>query len=352
MDRQIGSFALGLRRIGFSGQIVGVADKATINACWKLGMISDGSEHLPEMLPGANLIMLSSVASHVEGMLPKVLEHVDEGAVISEMTRVKGDINRVIGDSGRADLHYVGFRLLGEDAVAGDYTKADRFFFEGKTVILTPRDKRDLEAFSHLQDLIRKMGATVVAMSPQAHDRLLAQIHHVPKAAVLAVLQRLFSESDHIAFTPELLGDWLAGETRDIVQSREMGWVEEIEANQELVLEGIDEFISRLQAIKNNIINGKLSAEVDTLIEKAPESLKAEVSVEGFDVVLAAGPDPKNLERVSELLAKARIKIGNLSRMEHAEPGTYRLALHSSEDNEAAVRLLRGAGFEVVNLSE
>ncbi len=350
-DRQVGSFALGLKRTGFTGPIVGVADDQTINKCWKLGMINDGFQKLDDALPGANLIMLSSVSSHVEGMLPKVLEWADDNAVISEMTRVKGDVNRVFEESGRDDIHYVGFRLIGDVVDGGDYTKSDKFFFENKSIILTPRDKRDLNAFSMLQEVMRKMGADVIAMSPQSHDRLLAQIHHVPKTAVMAVLQRLFGGADQNVVTPAMMGDWLAGETRDLMQSRSMGWVAEVEANRELVIEGIDELIMRLQSLKEEISRGNLSNQLEALVEKTPEILKEPETPKGVDLVLSAGADPKNLERVSEIMAKAHIKMGSLDRMEHAAPGTYRLTLSNRPDAERTLSLLRGAGFDVVDLA-
>jgi prephenate dehydrogenase len=347
----VGSFALGLRRAGFRGTLVGVADAATVEQCWKLGIITDGSDDLGAALAGSDLVMLSQESGHSTGQLAKVLLLADDGATISEMTRVKGDVNRIFESSGRADVHYVGFRLLGDARVDADVAQSSKFFFENKTVILTPRGKEDLDAFSQLQDAMRRMGAAVVAMSPQSHDKLLAQLTQVPKAAVVAILQGIFEDTETIQMTPEMLSGWLVSEAQDLAVMKQSGWTADIEANRELVLQGMDRLIERLRAMRGEIAAGRLAAQLNTLVDRAGVKLNLDQKKDRTDLILSAGADSKVLERVSEILAKARIPIGKLERMEFAEAGTYRLSLNSVAERDRAVSLLRNASIEVSDLS-
>lgn len=344
LDGLVGSFALGLRRSGFRGGIVAVAPVEVVEAGWKLGMITDGFQQVAEAAAGADLIMLSRETAG-SGMLAEVLAAADEAATISEMTRVKQEVHRVFAKSTRTDLHYVGFRLIGDTQRQHQLTEAGKFYFEGKTIILTPRGKEDLEAYSTLNDALRKMGALVIAMSPQAHDRLLAQLAHVPRITAMALLQRVFDPAANYELTPAMLGDWLADQARMLAGDRE--WIAEIEDNRELVLEGIEQFIQQLQQLKADIAGNKLPAKVEALSLLTGKTLGMTEKPREFSLVVATGGDSKVLEQTSRLLAEARIKIKSLDPLRFAEAGTFRLTLQSLADRDGAVALLQRSGIDV-----
>jgi prephenate dehydrogenase len=350
-DRIIGSFALGLKRSGFRGAIVGVDNPETIAKCWNLGIVTDGTDELSKALVGAELIVLSSHSGAQSGALARVLDLADDGAIISEMTRVKGDINRVFDESARPDVHYVGFRLLSESEADMDVENANRFFFEGKSVILTPRGKEDLEAYQVLSEVLKKMGAAVVAMSPQAHDRLLALHSQVPRVASLALLRRILESSGDLKLSPQMLTGWLVEELKALGTAQHRTWVDDVEANQELVVKGIDELVSQLQRIKASVISGGLKTEFDDLAAHADELLGLAVKTNPNELILVAGSDPKVLERVAEMFAKQRLTMGKLEKLENAEAGTYRIIMNSQDERDKATSMLRRAGIEVVDLS-
>jgi prephenate dehydrogenase len=351
-DRLIGSFALGLKRSGFRGAIVGVDDPDVIAKCWKAGIVTDGTQDLEKALVGAELVVLSSHSGYEGGQLRSILELADDGAIISEMTRVKGDVNRVFEESARKDVHYVGFRLLSESEADMDVDNSNRFFFEGKSVILTPRGKDDLDAYVTLSDVLKKMGATVVAMSPQAHDHLLALHSQIPRVTSLALLRRIFENTDGVQLTQEMLNPRLVDELRELVASRHQTWLEDVQTNKDLVVGGIDEFIAQLQQVKASLIAGNLTSEFKDLAAHANRLLGSTSKSTSNELVFAAGSDSKVLERIAEMFAKQRLPLGKLQKMENAEAGTYRLTMNSPEERERAVSLLDRAGIEVVDLSE
>jgi prephenate dehydrogenase len=349
-DRVIGSLALGLKRTGFRGPMLGVGDPSTIDQCWKLGIISDGYQELEKAVVGADLIVLSSRAGHASDMLENVLNLADEEAVISEMTRVKRDVNRVFEQSSRTDVHYVGFRLLGDVPNEDDFSRADKFFFERRSVILTPRGKADLNAFSKLQDALKKMGASVIAMSPQAHDRILSQISQVPHAAIAAMLRRIF-ESEDVEITADMLGKWLTNELQDIAALKQSGWLRDIADNVELVQQGLDDLIKQIERVKGEIAAGTFGQALDDLLARTGSVLHTAVAAEKAELILTAAGDTKAAEKAANILAKARIPIRTLEKIEHAEPGTFRLCLNSTEERDRAASLLQSAGLEAVTLS-
>jgi prephenate dehydrogenase len=351
LDRVIGSFAMGLRRIGFRGSLVAVADGKIVNRAWKLGLINDGHQDLEKALVGADLVMLSGVSARGADLFPKVLQLADENAIISEMTRIKRDVHRQFEQSGRNDLHYVGFRLLGEVENESDYSKADRFFFERRSVILTPRGKAGLDAFSRLQSALKRMGAAVIAMSPQAHDRILAQVSQVPHLAVMAILRRIYETGTDVEITPQMLGGWLVEELNELARLKESGWTRDVSDNVELVQQGLDDLIAQLERVKGEIAAGSIGRVLDDLLTRTGDIVQKQVAAPHSELILTANGDLKAAEQAAKILAKARITICSLDRIEDAEPGTFRLALQSVEERDRAAGLLRSAGLETVVLT-
>lgn len=343
LDGVVGSFALGLRRTGFRGLIIAVAPTETIEQAWKLGMLSDGTQRVEDGVVGADLVMLSRESAG-GGLLADVLAAADDGATISEMTRVKQEVQRVFGQSARSDLHYVGFRLIGDTQRHHDLQQAGKFYFENKTIILTPRGKEDLDAYSQLSDMLRKMGSTVVAMSPQTHDQLVAQLAHVPRITALATLQRLFDPQANYRLTPAMLGDWLVEQARML--SEDGDWIVEIADNRDSVLEGIDAIISTLHELRRNVAEDRLAQSAKALQALTGKALGTSETPKEFGLVITTGEDTKVLETTSRLLAKARIKIKDLDPMRFAEAGTFRLTLMNAEDRDGAMDLLKRSGIE------
>lgn len=351
VDRPTGSFALGMKRAGFSGPIVGVANKPTITACFNLGIVSGGSVDPAEVLPGSDVIVLSSGGVSASGMLSSVLGAVDEGAVLVDMTRNKSGTLKAVTESGRKDLRYVGMRILEGGNDTNNYAKSDTYWLARKTVILTPQGEADQETSEGLKELLGGMGASAITMDAQASERLLAQAQLVPKAVMLAMLEGLFESEENAPIAAALLGGWLADEARNTFESRQIGWVEDMQTSPDAVRQGIDDLIQRLNAVKQSLAEGKLADEVNALIERASQAVKAEDEATGFPIALAAGTDPRSLERIAQLMAGARIKLGELNRVENAAAGTYRLTFDSRNECERAIKLLKRAGFQASELS-
>jgi prephenate dehydrogenase len=351
LDRIIGSIGLGLKRTGFRGQIVAVSDKSTIKSCWDRGIITDGSEEIEPALKGADLVMLSGESEDSIGRLEQVLTLAEKNAVISEMTHVKNEVNHAFSKSARTDLHYVGFRLLGDVDQASKVEKSDKFFLEEKFVILTPRGKDDLDAYAQLSEMMGKLGAKCIAMSPETHDRALAEMHQAPQLVMMAILQSLFRNGATIRPTPEMLGEKIVREITDLSLMQSSGWIDQVEANKKMVADSLDVLLAHISQLKTDLQLGLLSSKLKDLVGQSEKISQTVTENVHADLILVAGKNFKILERVSELLASSRISVVEMNRMEHAEPGTFKITLASKIERDKAFKLLQNAGIEVANLS-
>lgn len=350
VDRAAGSFALGMKRAGFSGPIAAVANKPTLAACFRLGIVSGGSSDPAEALPGADLIVLTTAGVAGSGVLESVLGAADENALLVDMTRDKAATLKAVTESGRKDLRYAGLRVLGGGNDTNNYAKSDGLWMAKKTAILTPRGETDGDAAAALSELLGAMGTNAVTMDGPASERLCAQAQLVPKAAALAMLAGLFESEEKASLAGALLGGWLAEEARETFEARKLEWIGELQSGGEAVRQGIDRLIEQLNTVKKHLAEGTLADEVNALIERAAQAVQTEAEEAGYPIALTAGTDPRSLERIAQLMAGARIKLGELTRIENAAAGTYRLLLGSRDECKQAVKLLNRAGIQATEL--
>lgn len=108
--------------------------------------------------------------------------------VVSDTSSVKAQVVRTADHP----------RFIGGHPMAGSeqvgLAGADADLFAGVVWVLTPTAGTDPAAFSRVQTVVRSLGAEVVALSPEDHDRLVAVTSHVPHL-VAATLMNAASDA-------------------------------------------------------------------------------------------------------------------------------------------------------------
>jgi hypothetical protein len=108
---------------------------------------------------------------------------------------------------------------------------------------------------------------------------------------------------------------------------------------------------AQLERVKGEIAAGSIGRVLDDLLTRTGDIVQKQVAAPHSELILTANGDLKAAEQAAKILAKARITICSLDRIEDAEPGTFRLALQSVEERDRAAGLLRSAGLETVVLT-
>ncbi|RQV98931.1 prephenate dehydrogenase/arogenate dehydrogenase family protein, partial [bacterium] len=174
VDEVVANLVVALRRTGFRGRTHAVTNSAQLKRAWGIGVANDGSERLEEGLEDAQLIVMSFSLEDSSERLASILENADPGAIIVDLSHTKAYVARIFEEVGREDVRYVGIRLVDSLEISDVLTRTDPFFFDSKALILTPREKGDLDAYALLSEALESIGAQVIALSPMAHDQLLA----------------------------------------------------------------------------------------------------------------------------------------------------------------------------------
>jgi prephenate dehydrogenase len=350
VDEVVANLVVALRRTGFTGRTHAVAPTAQLRRAWDIGVANDGSENLEDGLRDAQLIVLSFTLKDSSQRLASILENADPGSIIVDLSHTKGYVPKIFEDSGREDVRYVGIRLIDSLEISEVLTRTDPFYFDSKTLILTPRGKADLDAYGLLSQALESIGAQVIALSPIAHDRLLANYVHLPRVMTLAVLEQVYANNSGDSLRPGIMGKDLVAQLEQLVDLHHSRWSEELEPVKKLVCEGIDLLVERLQLIKRDLTNKGLGERMNQLLANASLTLERAAEADEPRLVVIAEDNLKTLEKVSKLLANARLVINDLERADRPGAPAYKLTMKTNADRDDAVSLLKSAGIQAFDI--
>lgn len=179
-----GSFALALRKAGFKGKIIGVSSPETVRAALDRGVI-DEALPLRDAAGCSDLIYLAQPIERILSTLDDLDPHVFAGTLITDAGSTKSAI------LARAARCVKRGRFVGGHPMAGKHTRgvqeADADLFRGRPYVLTSRD-------AQLEHWIESMGARIVILDPEEHDRMVALTSHLPQLISTALAATIASE--------------------------------------------------------------------------------------------------------------------------------------------------------------
>ncbi|MCC6476053.1 prephenate dehydrogenase/arogenate dehydrogenase family protein [bacterium] len=339
-----------LRRRGFRGTIYALDGGGHVKLAWAARIATDGGESYEEALRQCDLIVLSFHAKDYGERLLDVLVKADPDSLILDMSSVKGHEEAVVEESGRKDVRYVGFHQMNEAALEVSLEKVNEFYFDHKAIILTPRAKEDYASYRLLADLFESSGATAIAMSPQDFHRRLALLNFVPDLLDFVELELALggSEDEHISV--EYLGPRLYKRLEELAERHQTEWYNAMRGCGSPLGVLLNDLSDRIASIRNSLCHGELKDRVTKLLERCDYLIGAEETVSKQELLVMTGGDPKILERISVVLAEARLAIDTLHRMSGDTNGAFKLVMKTDEDKTRAAQLLQGAGIEVMTV--
>ncbi len=181
-----GSFALALRKAGFTGKIIGVSSPAAIAPALERRVI-DEALPLRDAAAQSNLIYL---ARPIEGILDAI-DQLDDWAAPGTLITDAGSTKSVIMKRAAQKIRRA--RFVGGHPMAGKQSRgvaeSDADLFHRRPYILTSADPE-------LEPWIRRIGARVVIMDADEHDRLVALTSHLPQLISTALGASIASERE------------------------------------------------------------------------------------------------------------------------------------------------------------
>lgn len=252
------SFGLALRRAGFIGPILGVSSERALADAVAVGAIDRGVT-LAEAAGQAELVFLSQSI----GRILDTLRHLDPllrpGALVTDAGSTKNEIV----DHARQFIRRGQF--LGGHPMAGKELRgaaaAEAGLFQGCTWVLTPDEPAELEtpAARAFVDWLDRIGARLVVLDCDEHDRVVAFTSHLAQLASTALASSVgenLSEERHL----RVAGPGLKGMTRLALSSYDL-WRDILATNAEQIDRALSRYVQKMEYIRDNLRTRQLQNE-------------------------------------------------------------------------------------------
>lgn len=250
-----GSIGIDVRRLHLTKEVVGVVRrKESIEESIRLGAVDRATLDVAEGIKDADLIILATPISKMVTLAEKIKGE----AVIIDVASVKGklvsQLENILGGN------YVGTHPMAGSERRG-VSAAKEGLFKGATCIITPTENTKKEALEKVMEFWKKLGAKIITLSVDEHDRLVALTSHLPHLVVASLVNTVVDQS--------CIGPGFKDTTR-IAASPPALWQEICEWNKDAVLASLKKFRGELSSIEE-LINSSNWNELLNKLAKAKD---------------------------------------------------------------------------------
>ena len=264
-------------------------------------------------------------------------------AALAATTGVVTDVGSVKGPlvDGIANPRFIGGHPMAGSELDG-LDGADSTLFEGATWILTPNSDTPDAVFALAAGVANQLGANVLALSADDHDRLIAVVSHVPHLTAATLMTLADRRSEEHASLLRMAAGGFRDMTR-IASSKPGIWLDICRANRDAIVATLDDFIAGLIDLRGTV-DKEDTAGLERLLLRAREArsnLPARVrSLEDAVEVRIPIPDrPGSAAEIFTLAAELNVNLANFE-VVHSAEGDRGIAVVLVEAGQ--VELFRG----------
>lgn len=243
-----GSLARALRRAGACNNITGYGrDETNLLKAVELGVIDEYSQDISAVVANADVVVLATPLNTIEPLLSSMAATLQPHTVITDVGSAKGSVVRAARSAlnNKLERFVPGHPIAGTEQSGVEASFAD--LFDNHMVILTPLEENAPEAVGLVTRMWEACGATVVSLSVEHHDQVLAATSHLPHILAYSLVDCLASMNEH-----DEIFRFSAGGFRDftrIASSSPEMWSDICVSNRDNLLQVIEQFEHRLEEI-------------------------------------------------------------------------------------------------------
>jgi len=249
-----GSFALALRRAGFTGPITACGGSRSPRLAVERGFVNAVEESFERgEVCEADLIYLASPISGIIDFLRTRPKQIRPGAIVTDAGSAKAEICRVAREALPKGVTFIGGHpMAGGENTGVQYARAD--LFDRATYALMIGQGTDEVQFDRFSSLVESIGARVLLTGPEDHDAAVALISHLPQLVASALASLLSSGRDAEVADREMARALAATGWRDMTRlagSAWSVWRDICLTNQPNISNALGSLIAELQSLKD-----------------------------------------------------------------------------------------------------
>ena len=347
-----GSIAKAIRQAEPDYELVAYdIDEKAVALAVKEGIINRALPAVNEAFGECDMVFLCAPVTQNDENLTKLAGVMKEGAILTDVGSVKGDIHKHIETMGLSARFIGGHPMAGSEKTGFENARAN--LFENAYYMITPTEKTKPEALESYKCLVQKIGALPLVLSPKKHDYATGAISHLPHV-IAAALVNLVRKEDAQDGVMKMIA---AGGFRDITRiasSSPAMWEAICMTNTENIVELLDAYIQSLSDIRETI-TARDGQEIYDFFSQARDYRDSfNVTVDGpirkvyayhVDIPDEAG----SLAKIATFLAGHQISIKNIGIIHNREyeEGVLRIEFYDNEAKEKAGQVLEAFGYQM-----
>jgi len=248
-----GSLGMALRQKKIARRVVGFSrHPETIRRAKARGAIRDGDTKLcTDWLGASDLVILAVPPERVLPIAQKIVRLTHHRFILTDVASTKAWIVQSLDRMLPKRIAFIGSHPMAGSQRSG-IEAADPHLFHQAVCILTPTARTDPKALWQVARMWECLGSRVERISPQNHDRLVAQISHLPHLVASA-----------LTLTPspkalQLVGSGFLDTTRIAASDPDL-WIQILATNRAMVLKALMRHMTQLALLTRLIRLGQMS---------------------------------------------------------------------------------------------
>ena len=238
-----GSLAAACRRKFPRARIIGVTrSRHALRTALKRRWIHQGFRDLSRGVQNADLVVLCTPVD----TFPKLLKAVDragkKGVLVTDVGSVKGSVERWIGKRSWSHLRFVGAHPMVGSHQRGIEVANKVLYDHGFTFLVRSR-RTDQKSYGAVKAFWRKISSRLIETDAETHDKIVAEISHLPHAIAACLL---------LAVSKKSLGFAASGfrDTTRIAEGHPSIWLPILHGNACALLNALDDFEKQLKNLR------------------------------------------------------------------------------------------------------
>lgn len=314
--------------------------------------IDQGTTNLAAGVKDADLIFLAAPMTAMEEICSELAPNLGEGVIVTDVGSTKVNTVRIMARTLPASVRYLGGHPMAGSEKTG-LEGASEILFENAAYILTPMPDSDGEVILLLQELLESIGARIIILTPEEHDKKVAAVSHLPHVVASALVNAVGLWEIREGGYFSLAAGGFKDTTRIAASNSEM-WTDILLQNRQALLPMLGEFKQCLQDFERALGNKDPGVLTQLLRaarqqrEKVPRGLKS-ILPQLFELTVMIPDKPGSIGELAVLLGSRQINISDIEimRVREDDDGTLRLGFGQESHRDMACKVLGDHGFIV-----
>ncbi|UCG59559.1 MAG: prephenate dehydrogenase/arogenate dehydrogenase family protein [Phycisphaerales bacterium] len=256
-----GSAALAVLRSFPRAKVVGYTHRAaTRRKARQLAVATEVVDDMVRSVSQAQLVILATPIRTFDGIFCEIADALPAGCIVTDVGSTKVLPHRWAAKRLPKTVHYVGSHpIAGSEQRGVEFCRDD--LFEQEACILTTTKTSNRAAVQMLKEFWVKLGCSVTVMKPAEHDRIFANVSHLPHVTAAALTNA--NNDRELRFAGKGFMD-----TSRVASGPANIWTDILLTNPDNVTKGIDRITAELSKLRE-AIKGEKKEQIEKLLEKA-----------------------------------------------------------------------------------